>query len=71
MTGPSWDCCAPFGRSSLSKAVRTLLGKELVDRDEFLMRIRAASAARARIPGCDIVLIARTDAAQGSVVIIS
>lgn len=32
---------------------------------EFISRIRAAVAARRKTPGCDIVIIARTDAAQG------
>ncbi|KXN83974.1 Carboxyvinyl-carboxyphosphonate phosphorylmutase [Leucoagaricus sp. SymC.cos] len=41
-----------------------LLGKQIVSIDEYLSRIRAAVAARAKNPGCDIVLIARTDAAQ-------
>ena len=40
-----------------------LLGKELVSRDVFLSRIRAAVAARQKI-GSDIVVIARTDARQ-------
>lgn len=31
---------------------------------EFISRIRAAVAARDSAPGCDIVLVARTDAAQ-------
>lgn len=39
-------------------------GKELVDRDTFVSRIRAAVAARKRI-GSDILIIARTDALQG------
>lgn len=42
-----------------------LLGKQIAPLPEFIARIRAAVAARARIPGCDIVIIARTDAAQG------
>ncbi|KAJ3575563.1 hypothetical protein NP233_g1010 [Leucocoprinus birnbaumii] len=41
-----------------------LLGKQIAPLDEFISRIRAAVSARAKIPGCDIVLIARTDAAQ-------
>lgn len=41
-----------------------LLGKELVDVDTFVARIKAADAARKRV-GDDIVLIARTDALQG------
>ncbi|KAH8909923.1 Phosphoenolpyruvate/pyruvate domain-containing protein [Coniochaeta sp. PMI_546] len=41
-----------------------LLGKELVDTDTFVPRIRAADAARRRLED-DIVLIARTDALQG------
>lgn len=40
-----------------------LLGKELVSREIFLSRIRAAVAAREKI-GSDIVIIARTDARQ-------
>lgn len=40
-----------------------LLGKELVDTETFVARIRAADAARKRV-GDDIVLIARTDALQ-------
>jgi len=42
-----------------------LLGKQIAPLPEFLVRIRAAVAAREKIPDCDIVLIARTDAAQG------
>lgn len=41
-----------------------LKGKELVDLDVFVSRIRAAVAARKRI-GSDIVIIARTDSLQG------
>jgi len=41
------------------------LGKQIAPLSEFISRIRAAVSARAKIPGCDIVLIARTDAAQG------
>ncbi|KAF8993455.1 oxaloacetate Acetylhydrolase [Cyathus striatus] len=41
-----------------------LLGKQIAPKEEFIARIRAAAAARAKIPGCDIVIIARTDAAQ-------
>ncbi|KAF8528469.1 phosphoenolpyruvate pyruvate domain-containing protein [Hysterangium stoloniferum] len=41
-----------------------LMGKQVVPVDEFLMRIRAAVAARDAIPGSDIVIIARTDSAQ-------
>ena len=40
-----------------------LLGKELVSREIFLGRIRAAVAARQKV-GSDIVIIARTDARQ-------
>ncbi len=40
-----------------------LLGKELVSRDIFLSRIRAAVAARKKV-GSDIVIIMRTDARQ-------
>ncbi|KAJ8076717.1 hypothetical protein AAF712_000344 [Marasmius tenuissimus] len=43
-----------------------LFGKQLVTREEFATRIRAAVLARDGIPGgSDIVIIARTDAAQG------
>ncbi|KAG5333110.1 hypothetical protein C0989_006286 [Termitomyces sp. Mn162] len=48
-----------------SKRCGHLLGKQIAPVSEFIARIRAAVAARARLPGCDIVLIARTDAAQG------
>ncbi|GLB43256.1 putative phosphoenolpyruvate phosphomutase [Lyophyllum shimeji] len=48
-----------------SKRCGHLLGKQIAPLPEFIARIRAAAAARAKIPGCDIVLIARTDAAQG------
>jgi len=41
-----------------------LQGKELVDIDTYVSRIRAAAAARKRLDD-DIVLIARTDALQG------
>ncbi|KAM0753496.1 oxaloacetate acetylhydrolase [Meredithblackwellia eburnea MCA 4105] len=42
-----------------------LNGKILVSEEEFVVRIRAAAAARAAIPaGSDIVIIARTDALQ-------
>ncbi|KAG6895397.1 hypothetical protein C0992_001497, partial [Termitomyces sp. T32_za158] len=47
-----------------SKLCGHLLDKQIVPVSEFIARIRAAVAARARLPGCDIVLIARTDAAQ-------
>ncbi|KAK7036433.1 hypothetical protein VNI00_011630 [Paramarasmius palmivorus] len=43
-----------------------LLGKQLVSREEFATRIRAAILARDSIPGgSDLVIIARSDAAQG------
>ncbi|KAL0562371.1 hypothetical protein V5O48_019716, partial [Marasmius crinis-equi] len=43
-----------------------LFGKQLVSREEFATRIRAAVLARDGIPGgSDLVIIARTDAAQG------
>ncbi|KAF9268561.1 oxaloacetate acetylhydrolase [Marasmius fiardii PR-910] len=43
-----------------------LFGKQLVSREEFATRIRAAVLARDAIPGgSDLVIIARTDAAQG------
>ncbi|KAF9061807.1 oxaloacetate acetylhydrolase [Rhodocollybia butyracea] len=42
-----------------------LMGKELVSTEEFIMRIRAATIGRDSIPGgSDIVIIARSDAAQ-------
>ncbi|KAF8229057.1 Phosphoenolpyruvate/pyruvate domain-containing protein [Tricholoma matsutake] len=42
-----------------------LLGKQVVSREEFLIRIRAAVLARDSIPGgSDFVIIARTDSAQ-------
>ncbi|KIM40333.1 hypothetical protein M413DRAFT_413984 [Hebeloma cylindrosporum] len=42
-----------------------LLGKQVVSREEFLTRVRAAVLARDSIPGeSDFVIIARTDAAQ-------
>ncbi len=41
-----------------------LLGKELVDIDTFVARIRACDAARKRLDD-DIVIIARTDSLQG------
>lgn len=41
-----------------------MLGKQVVSTEEFVTRIRAAVQARDAIPGCDIVVIARTDSAQ-------
>ncbi|KAF7313735.1 hypothetical protein HMN09_00530600 [Mycena chlorophos] len=41
-----------------------LLGKQVVSRDEYLMRVRAAVQARDSIPGSNFVIIARTDSAQ-------
>ncbi|KAH8087798.1 Phosphoenolpyruvate/pyruvate domain-containing protein [Cristinia sonorae] len=42
-----------------------LMGKQVVSREEFLTRIRAAVAARDAIPGgSDFVIIGRTDSAQ-------
>ena len=42
-----------------------LLGKQVVSREEFLTRIRAAVIARDSIPGgSDFVIIGRTDSAQ-------
>lgn len=42
-----------------------LLGKQVVSREEYLTRIRAAVIARDAIPGgSDFVIIGRTDAAQ-------
>nr|GAT46021.1 predicted protein [Mycena chlorophos] len=41
-----------------------LLGKQVVSREEYLMRIRAAVQARDSIPGSNFVIIARTDSAQ-------
>ena len=46
-----------------SKRCGHLAGKELVDKETFLSRIRAAVQARKRV-GSDIVIIARTDALQ-------
>jgi 2-methylisocitrate lyase-like PEP mutase family enzyme len=41
------------------------MGKQVVSREEFLARIRAAVIARDSIPGgSDFVIIARTDSAQ-------
>ncbi|KAH8647668.1 oxaloacetate Acetylhydrolase [Xylariales sp. PMI_506] len=47
----------------LTKRCGHLSGKKVVPRDEYLMRIRAAHAARVRMQS-DFVLIARTDALQ-------
>jgi 2-methylisocitrate lyase-like PEP mutase family enzyme len=41
-----------------------LLGKQVVLREEFVTRIRAAVIARDSIPGSDFVIIGRTDSAQ-------
>lgn len=42
-----------------------LMGKQVVSREEFVMRIRAAVQARDSIPGnSDLVIIGRTDSAQ-------
>ena len=42
-----------------------LLGKQVVSREDFVTRIRAAILARDSIPGnSDLVIIGRTDAAQ-------
>jgi 2-methylisocitrate lyase-like PEP mutase family enzyme len=41
-----------------------LLGKQVVSREEFVTRIRAAVIARDQIPGSDFVIIGRTDSAQ-------
>lgn len=41
-----------------------LLGKQVVSREEFITRIRAAVLARDAIPGSDLVIIGRTDSAQ-------
>lgn len=46
----------------IAKRCGHLGGKELVDEETFLARIRAADAARKRVG--DIVIIARTDALQ-------
>lgn len=54
-----------FNHQVQSKRCGHLLGKQIAPLSEFISRIRAAVAARSKIPGCDIVLIARTDAAQG------
>lgn len=40
------------------------MGKELVDTDTYVARIRACVAARKRVDD-DIVIVARTDALQG------
>ncbi|KAF8633332.1 hypothetical protein AX17_004504 [Amanita inopinata Kibby_2008] len=48
-----------------SKRCGHLLGKQVVSREEFVTRIRAAVMARDAIPGqSDFVIIARTDSAQ-------
>ena len=47
----------------LQKGCGHLAGKELVDEDVYLLRIRAAVMAREQQQG-DIVIIARTDALQ-------
>ncbi|KAF9451179.1 Phosphoenolpyruvate/pyruvate domain-containing protein [Macrolepiota fuliginosa MF-IS2] len=47
-----------------SKRCGHLLGKQIAPLPEYISRIRAAVASRAKIPDCDIVLVARTDAAQ-------
>ncbi|KAJ7068195.1 oxaloacetate acetylhydrolase [Mycena amicta] len=41
-----------------------LLGKQVVSREEFVTRIRAAVQARDAMPGSNFVIIARTDSAQ-------
>ena len=41
-----------------------LKGKQLVPLDTFISRITACVNTRSSIPGCDIVIIARTDAEQ-------
>ncbi|KJA28893.1 hypothetical protein HYPSUDRAFT_197036 [Hypholoma sublateritium FD-334 SS-4] len=41
-----------------------LMGKQVVSREEFLTRIRAAVHARDAVPGSDFVIIGRTDSAQ-------
>lgn len=42
-----------------------LMGKQVVSREDFVTRIRAAALARDSIPGnSDLVIIGRTDAAQ-------
>ncbi|PPQ63027.1 hypothetical protein CVT24_005973 [Panaeolus cyanescens] len=41
-----------------------LMGKQVVSREEFITRIRAAVIARDQIPNCDFVIIGRTDSAQ-------
>lgn len=49
----------------VTKRCGHLKGKELVDEDVFLSRIRAAVLARSQMPaGGDIVIIARTDSLQ-------
>ncbi|KAF9529724.1 oxaloacetate acetylhydrolase, partial [Crepidotus variabilis] len=41
-----------------------LMGKQVVSREEFLTRIRAAVLARDSVPNSDFVIIGRTDSAQ-------
>ncbi|KAF9047891.1 oxaloacetate acetylhydrolase [Panaeolus papilionaceus] len=41
-----------------------LMGKQVVSREEFLTRIRAAVIARDSVPNSDFVIIGRTDSAQ-------
>ena len=48
----------------VSKRCGHLAGKQVVETDEYIARIRAAVLARSRSGG-DVVLIARTDALQG------
>ena len=48
----------------VSKRCGHLAGKQVVEREEFVSRIRAAVLARKRSGG-DVVIIARTDALQG------
>ncbi|KAG8738247.1 hypothetical protein FRC10_007115 [Ceratobasidium sp. 414] len=52
------------GTQVQTKRCGHLLGKQVVSTEEFVTRIRAAVQARDAIPGCDIVIIARTDSAQ-------
>ena len=62
--------CAGVAALHIEDQVQTkrcghLLGKQVVSREEFLARIRAAVIARDSVPGgSDFVVIGRTDAAQ-------
>ena len=62
--------CAGVAALHIEDQVQTkrcghLLGKQVVSREEFITRIRAAVIARDAIPGgSDFVIIGRTDSAQ-------